>query len=155
MRVFFNKMVRSFVIILLSVCVTDDLFSQTYDQIPTFRQEIERYFDGNGVLQYSRDYPGGSDNDAWAGKNATTTQTQNTFRLIYTWSLDIPTDATITSATLFIGGTAHSTAQFPIVNIKYQIKKFPDDKFSAQPSDQWNAITGSEVLRTETVTLNG
>ncbi|MCZ7614418.1 MAG: hypothetical protein M5T52_13015 [Ignavibacteriaceae bacterium] len=43
----------------------------------------------------------------------------------------------------------HSNAQHPIVDIQWQIKKFPNDKFNAQPSEQWNAITSSDVLRNE------
>ncbi len=155
MKTILNKLVQSLLILILVSFITEDLFSQPYDQNPADIQEIERYYDGNGVLKYDRYSPGGSDNDALAGKNAITSLTQNTFRLIYTWVLDIPTNATVTSATLYIGGTAHSNAQLPIVNIQYQIKKFPDDKYSAQPQDQWNAITGSEVLRTEAVPLSG
>ena len=133
-----------------------DLLGQTYDQNPSEIQEIERYYNGSGVLTYDRDYPNaGTDNAAWAGKNATTTETQNTFRLIYTWLLDIPTNATVTSATLYIGGTAYSNSTSAITAVQFQIKGFPDNNYNSAPNIQWNAISSSTVLRTEVVPKNG
>lgn len=131
-----------FVVLLLST----SFFPQTYEQYPADIQEVERYFENN-TYHYNREYPV-FEEKAWAGKNGEIL-TMNTFRLIYTWVLDIPSNANITSAILYIGGTAHSNAQFPITNIQYQIKKFPNDKYNAQPSEQWSAITSSDGLRTE------
>jgi len=129
------------------------LFAQTFNENVDYIQELERYYNQN-VLTYDRDYPLGND-EAWAGKKALTIESQETYRLIYTWFLNIPTNATIQSATLYVAGTAYSDAQFPIISIEYQIKGFPDNKFNSQPSEQWASITSSQVLRTEQVPKNG
>jgi hypothetical protein len=141
--------IKLFIVVFL---LCSSIFPQTYtyEEYPTVIQEIERYHDGS--YKYNRDSQL-FDNNAWAGKNGAIL-TMNTFRLIYTWVLNIPQNANITSAILYFGGTTHSNAQFPIVNIQWQIKKFPNDKFNAQPSEQWNAITSSDVLRNEVLALN-
>ena len=138
------------IIVVFLLCSSIFPQTYTYEEYPTVIQEIERYYDGS--YKYNRDSQL-FDNNAWAGKNGAIL-TRNTFRLIYTWVLNIPQDANITSAILYIGGTTHSNAQHPIVNIQWQIKKFPNDKFNAQPSEQWNAITSSDVLRNEVHALN-
>jgi hypothetical protein len=84
------------------------------------------------------------------GKNATSSATQNTFRMIYTWVHSIPATATITSCTLYVAQTVTSnapTADPPYV--EFQFKEFPNNKYSSTPADQWAAITTSNVLRTE------
>jgi hypothetical protein len=144
-----NTLKTIFVALLLYASIYSQT-SGTYDENPSVIQEIERYYDN--TYQYNRDNPVLTD-DAWAGKNGQIA-TMNTFRLIYTWYLNIPSNAMVNSCTLYVAGTSYSNAQPPITNIQWQIKKFPDDKFNAQPSEQWASITSAEVLRNEVVGLN-
>ena len=77
-------------------------FSQTLDHYSTDIQELEKYYDSFGA-QYRKDYPNPSlDNFSYVGKNATNTNTKNTFRSVYTWINNIPQNSVITSGTLYI-----------------------------------------------------
>lgn len=130
----------------------NEIYSQTYDNIPISIQEIERYYDQYDNPQFNRDYPNASNNFAYCGKNATSAQSKNTFRLIYTWAYNIPSNATITSCTLYVAQTITSNApEADPPYIEFQFREFPNNKFGSSASEQWNAITTSNVRRTEQV----
>ncbi|MCZ2223312.1 MAG: hypothetical protein LC122_06745 [Chitinophagales bacterium] len=106
-----RKNITSLFIFLFYICLFNYvLYSQTYDSTPLDQQELERYYDQNNNLKYDKDYPGSTDNFAYVGKNATSSETKNTFRMIYTWVHSIPATATITSCTLYIAQTVTSNA---------------------------------------------
>lgn len=147
-----KKFVSLLILFLFIGLFRNEIYSQTYDNIPISIQEVERYYDQYDNPQFNLDYPNASDNFAYCGKNATSTQSKNTFRLIYTWAYNIPPNATITSCTLYVAQTVTSDA--PVADpsyVEFQFKEFPNDKFSSSASEQWDAITNSNVRRTEQV----
>jgi hypothetical protein len=99
MEVSMSFIKKIFLYLVIIFIATTNLFAQLqYDQYSTDNQELERFIDDFGV-QYEKDYPSGADNFAYVGKDAATSLSQNTFRGIYSWSLNIPATANITSGT--------------------------------------------------------
>ncbi len=123
-------------------------FSQTLDHYSTDIQELEKYYDSFGA-QYRKDYPNPSlDNFSYVGKNATNTNTKNTFRSVYTWINNIPQNSVITSGTLYIKFTITSEQAYPNDYIKLIIKEFPHSYYSNSTSNQWSQIDNSQTLYT-------
>lgn len=142
-------------LIVLYLLVFSNFSAQPYDSFPVFIQEVERYYDSGGFLQFNKNLPHPDlDNNAFAGKKAVSTATKNTFRLIYTWDVSsIPDNAMIESATIYFAGTPHSSLpvdQQPYT-INIEFKQFPNDKFNSDASVQWDAITNSTQLFVENV----
>ncbi len=125
--------------------------AQTYNEYPLWPQNIERY-EINGTPYYQTRISGAFWEHAYAGKQDDSPNDRNTFRAIYTWSVtSIPTTAIITSARLYFKGIVTSNAPSNETEFIFEAKQFPNANYNSGAQEQWNAISNSTILFTESL----